>query len=113
MIFHQTVKRLNLGKFVEKERISIFLVEEKNITKGYPSATLALFLNVEKRLEKERCDLNGFKNSIKKIQEKITYFKGEKIEGKKFKIKTLSSLIKSTFTTVRTTTNSTSFSLST
>ena len=57
-------------------------METKN-ERLYPSAPLLENIDLEKRLEKKKNDVNSFNNHISNIKEMITYFKDENNKSKK------------------------------
>ena len=56
---------------------------EQKCEKLYPSAPLLENIDLEKRLEKKRNDVNSFYNHINNIKEMITYFKDKNNKSKK------------------------------
>ena len=52
----------------------------------YPSAPLLENIDLEKRLEKKKNDVNSFNNHVKNIKEMIAYFKDKNHKSKKKKI---------------------------
>ena len=79
----------------------------------YPSAPLKK-VDSERRIEKRLSDVNSFKNSIKNLEEMITYFKDKNIKSKKNlkKNKTITTIPKSFDTIVIFATTSSSVTLS-
>ena len=63
----------------------------------YPSAPLLENIDLEKRLEKKKNDVNSFNNHISNIKEMITYFKDKNNKSKKkYKnYKTLNTILES------------------
>ena len=70
---------------------------EQKTDRLYPSATLLENIDLEKRLEKEINDVNGFNNHVNNIKEMITCFKDKNHKSKKkYKnYKTLNTILES------------------
>ena len=87
---------------------------EQKCEKLYPSAPLLENIDLEKRLEKKRNDVNSFNNHINNIKEMITYFKEKNHKSKKkYKnYKTLNTLLESVDSIVIIGATSTSITLS-
>ena len=70
---------------------------EQKTDRLYPSATLLENIDLDKRLEKEINDLNGFNNHVNNIKEMITCFKDKNHKSKKkYKnYKTLNTILES------------------
>ena len=56
---------------------------EKKCDRLYPSAPLLENIDLEKRLEKKKNDVNSFNNHVNNIEEMITYFKDKNHKSKK------------------------------
>ena len=56
---------------------------EQKCDKLYPSAPLLENIDLEKRLEKKKSDVNSFNNHVNNIKEMITYFKDKTINQKR------------------------------
>ena len=80
----------------------------------YPSAPLEKDIDLEKRLEKKRIDVNSFNKHINNIKEMITYFKDKNHKSKKkYKnYKTLNTILESVDSIVIIRATSTSITLS-
>ena len=87
---------------------------EPKCEKLYPSAPLLENIDLEKRLEKKRNDVNSFNNHINNIKEMITYFKDKNNKSKKrYKnYKTLNTVLESVDSFVIIGATSTSITLS-
>ena len=70
---------------------------DQKCDKLYPSAPLLENIDLEKRLEKKKYDVNSFNNHINNIKEMITYFKDKNNKSKKkYKnYKTLNTILES------------------
>ena len=87
---------------------------EAKTDKLYPSAPLLENIDLEKRLEKKKNDVNSFNNHINNIKEMITYFKDKNNKSKKkYKnYKTLNTILESVDSIVIIAATSTSITLS-
>ena len=87
---------------------------EQKCDKLYPSAPLIENIDLEKRLEKKKNDVNSFDNHVNNIKEMITYFKDKNHKSKKrYKnYKTLNTVIESVDSIVIIGATSTSITLS-
>ena len=87
---------------------------EQKCDKLYPSAPLLENIDLEKRLEKKRNDVNSFNNHINNIKEMITYFKDKNNKSKKkYKnYKTLNTILESVDSIVIIAATATSITLS-
>ena len=87
---------------------------DQKTDKLYPSAPLLENIDLEKRLEKKKNDVNSFNNHINNIKEMITYFKDRNDKSKKRykKYKTLNTILESVDSIVIIGATSTSITLS-